>query len=53
MRADQQVFAADREELQRMMRFANACGALTATRKGVIPVLPARDEVERFLDGRG
>jgi len=53
LRAGQPVFAAEREELQRMMRFANACGALTATRKGVIPVLPARDEVERFLDERG
>lgn len=53
LRSDQPVFAADLEELQRMMRFANACGALTVTRKGVIPVLPTREEVRGFLDERG
>lgn len=31
------------------LRFANAAGALTATRKGVIPALPNTDMVEAFL----
>lgn len=30
-------------------RFANACGALAATRLGAQPSLPAREEVERLL----
>jgi len=30
-------------------RFANAAGALAATRLGAQPSLPRRDEVERFL----
>lgn len=37
------------EELQELFRFANAAGALTATGKGAIPSLPARDEVHELL----
>jgi fructokinase len=36
-------------DLQAILRFANAVGALTATRKGVIPALPRREAVEAFL----
>lgn len=36
-------------DLRATLRFANAVGALTATRKGVIPALPTRDAVEAFL----
>ena len=36
-------------DLRATLRFANAVGALTATRRGVIPDLPMRDEVETFL----
>lgn len=32
-----------------ILRFANAVGAITATREGVIPALPTRDEVMDFL----
>ncbi|MGG6313921.1 ribokinase [Paenibacillus macerans] len=34
------------------VRFANAVGALTVTRRGAIPSLPRRDEVEAFLRSR-
>ena len=36
-------------ELQDILRFANAAGALTSTRKGVIPILPRLKQVEEFL----
>jgi fructokinase len=37
------------DEIRRVVRYANAAGAITTTRRGAIPALPARDEVERFL----
>jgi sugar/nucleoside kinase (ribokinase family) len=43
------VFSLDREEAVRIVRFACACGAITVTRKGVIPALPTKDEVDAFL----
>ncbi len=36
-------------ELDAMLRFANACGALTTQKAGAIPALPSREEVEAFL----
>ena len=32
-----------------IFRFANADGALTATKRGGIPALPYKEEVEAFL----
>jgi sugar/nucleoside kinase (ribokinase family) len=46
------VFALEREEADDLMRFAHAAGALTVTRKGVIPALPTLREVEEFLGSR-
>ncbi|MCL4300258.1 MAG: hypothetical protein KJ077_31280 [Anaerolineae bacterium] len=37
------------ERLSRMLRYANAVGALTATKQGVIPALPTAAEVSQFL----
>jgi fructokinase len=37
------------ESLERAFRFANATGALTALTQGVIPALPTRVQVEKFL----
>lgn len=37
------------ERLRRHLRFANAVGALTAQKKGVIPALPTTGEVKWFL----
>jgi sugar/nucleoside kinase (ribokinase family) len=35
--------------MQDTLRYANAVGALTCTRRGAIPALPTYDEVERFI----
>jgi fructokinase len=37
--------------LENMLRFANACGAITTTRRGAIPALPDRRQVEAMLGG--
>jgi fructokinase len=42
-------FPMTREAIRGMLRFAHACGALTVTRKGVIPALPTMSEVADFL----
>ncbi len=42
-------FSTDRPTLDQIMRMANAAGALTVTRRGAIPSLPTRSEVDRFL----
>ena len=34
------------------MRYASACGAITATRRGSVPSLPDDGEVRAFLDAR-
>lgn len=39
----------DKATLSRILRFANAVGAITATRYGAIPALPTRQEVEALL----
>jgi fructokinase len=38
--------------LERGLRFANAVGALTTTKRGAIPALPDRETVERWLRER-
>jgi len=48
--ADSFQEALDPLALREAVRFANACGALTATRQGVIPALPTLAEVEAFLN---
>jgi len=40
---------AEIESLRQLGRYANAAGALTATRRGAIPALPTHAEVEAFL----
>ena len=40
------------EDLQAICAFANAAAAITATGKGAIPALPAREEVEELLSGK-
>ena len=40
------------ERLAAALRYANAVGALTATKQGVIPSLPTAAEVAAFLAGR-
>jgi fructokinase len=43
------VFNLSREEMESILRFSTACGALTVTRKGVVPALPTMKEVQSFL----
>jgi fructokinase len=40
----------DREVVRDALRYANAVGALTCTRRGAIPALPTRKDVERFIE---
>jgi len=37
------------KEMVKILKFANAAGALTATKKGVIPSLPTRKKIEEFM----
>jgi fructokinase len=46
------AFTMERVEIEDLLRFAHACGALTVTRKGVIPALPTMEEVRSFLQAR-
>ncbi|XP_008788183.1 fructokinase-1-like [Phoenix dactylifera] len=40
----------DEKKLREALRFANACGAITATKKGAIPSLPYESEVVQLLE---
>ena len=40
----------DDNQLQRIMKYANAAGALTTQKIGVIPALPTPSEIETFLN---
>ena len=41
------------DDLTEVLRFANAVGALTTTRKGAIPALPTRQAVADLLESQG
>ena len=47
------VFALDGKEMESILRFANAAGALTATKRGVIPSLPTQEDLCIFLKRYG
>lgn len=40
---------AEGDDIRSAMRYASACGAITATKRGSMPSLPGREEVEEFL----
>jgi sugar/nucleoside kinase (ribokinase family) len=42
-----------RDVLQRSLEIANACGALTCTRRGDTAAMPTIDEVVRFIASQG
>ncbi len=46
---DQPADQLDGDTLQRMVRFANACGGLTATQVGAMSASPTLEAVEQFL----
>lgn len=39
------------DKLENILRYANACGALTTTQRGAIPALPTHQQVVDFLSG--
>ena len=39
----------DQKKLEEAIKFANACGAITATKKGAIPSLPTETEVLQLI----
>ncbi len=41
----------EKQALEILLRHANACGALTTTRRGAIPALPKAQELRRFMEG--
>ncbi|XP_052207406.1 probable fructokinase-4 [Diospyros lotus] len=41
----------EESKLREVLRFANACGAITTTKKGAIPALPTEPEVVSLLKG--
>lgn len=49
LKHDQKLTGYSQEELQEMVRFGNAVGALSVQKMGAIPAMPAREEVEQFL----
>jgi fructokinase len=40
----------DQKKLEEAIKFANACGAITATKKGAIPSLPTEVEVLKLME---
>ncbi len=43
----------EQEQLEAYCRLANAVGGITATKRGAIPSLPSRAEVEEFMNRQG
>ncbi|KAM7266429.1 hypothetical protein ACFE04_004326 [Oxalis oulophora] len=50
---DQKILEARNEEsrLREVLTFANACGAITTTKKGAIPALPTTEDVLHLIKG--
>ncbi|KAA8527281.1 hypothetical protein F0562_034622 [Nyssa sinensis] len=42
----------DEQRLREVLKFANACGAITTTKKGAIPALPTEPEVLSLIHGK-
>lgn len=50
--AGQWPFKLTEEKVAPMLRFANAAGALTSTKRGAMPALPYRADVDEFLSAQ-
>ncbi|TJX33108.1 fructokinase, partial [Soehngenia saccharolytica] len=48
---DDQSILEDEARLREVLKFANACGAITTTKKGAIPALPTESEALVLLNG--
>ena len=40
------------EKMTQALQYANAVGALTSLKRGAIPAMPTKKEVEKFLEGK-
>lgn len=49
----QDIPSLSEQRIREILKFANAAGALTATKQGVIPSLPSREDVDSFLNRPG
>lgn len=49
IRPDEPFMTPDKAVMQQICRFANAVGAITSLKRGAIPSLPYREEVETFM----
>lgn len=43
--------AQDEQRLRGVLKFANACGAITTTKKGAIPALPSESDAFTLIKG--
>lgn len=41
----------DEGRLRKVLKFANACGAITTTKKGAIPALPVKADALSLIEG--
>ncbi|XP_061374766.1 probable fructokinase-4 isoform X2 [Gastrolobium bilobum] len=48
---DDQSILEDEPRLREVLKFANACGAITTTKKGAIPALPKEADVLKLIKG--
>ncbi|KAF7805347.1 putative fructokinase-4 [Senna tora] len=48
---DDQSILEDEPRLREVLKFANACGAITTTKKGAIPALPAEADALKLIKG--
>ncbi|AES67774.1 putative fructokinase [Medicago truncatula] len=46
---DDQAILEDESRLREVLKFANACGAITTTKKGAIPALPKEEDVLNLI----
>ncbi|QCE09119.1 fructokinase-2-like [Vigna unguiculata] len=48
---DDQTILEDESRLRDVLKFANACGAITTTQKGAIPALPKEEDALKLIKG--
>ncbi|XP_027344264.1 fructokinase-2 isoform X1 [Abrus precatorius] len=48
---DDQSILEDESRLREVLKFANACGAITTTKKGAIPALPKEEDALKLIKG--
>ena len=46
---NQDILHLSKQKMEEILKFANAAGALAAMKKGAIPSLPTKKQIEEFL----